>query len=82
MSETTLLVEGRLLGPQGRGRVLRERAGLSLRDVAVLADVHISALSRWERGEGKPSREAAIRWARVCAEIAAALSPEAPGDAP
>jgi transcriptional regulator with XRE-family HTH domain len=63
-----------MLGRDGRGRALRERADLSQRDVADMVGVHISSISRWETGKGRPSREAAIRWARVCSEIAAAIT--------
>jgi transcriptional regulator with XRE-family HTH domain len=70
------------LGRDGRGRELREQANLSLRDVAELVGVHISSISRWERGDGRPSRAAAIRWALVCTEIAAAIADDDEASAP
>lgn len=37
-----------------RLRMLRERAGLSVEDVASLCDVSYAAVYRWERGQSDP----------------------------
>jgi transcriptional regulator with XRE-family HTH domain len=73
-NDARLLVVGRRLGDAGRGRELRERAGLSLRDAAELLGVNVSCLSRWERGKDRPSKATAIRWARLCADMEEALA--------
>ena len=68
-------IRGRQLATDGRGRLLRERAGLSLREAARLAGVHPSTLTRWERGLTKPVRGgAAVRWAKLADRIEAALA--------
>ena len=69
MNEVKLLLRGRRLGEEGRGRELRERAALSMRDMASLVGVHVTTLLRWEQGLERPGRESAIRWAEVCEEI-------------
>lgn len=75
-----LLVLGRRLG-HGRGRMVREAADLSLRDLAATVGVSVAALSRWERGEERPSRAAAVRWACAITDIEAALAESVDGGA-
>jgi transcriptional regulator with XRE-family HTH domain len=53
----------------GRGRELREAAGLSVRQLARELDVDAATLSRWERGESRPRTRAASRWVALCQEI-------------
>jgi len=60
-----LLIEARELSRTGKGRVIREAAGLSQGDVARAAGVAPATVSRWESRERKPTGEAAIRWTRV-----------------
>jgi transcriptional regulator with XRE-family HTH domain len=55
-----------LLGPTGRGRDLRERAGLSVRELATLLGVDAATLCRWERGQTRPRGPAASRWVAAC----------------
>lgn len=69
MGEVSLLMRGRSLAHSGRGKELRELAGLSLREFAGLLDVDPATLSRWERGVARPRRYAAARWLRACREI-------------
>lgn len=62
-------IRGRQLGRDFRGRQLRERAGLSLRELARLAGIDASTLSRCERGETQPRSDVAIKWAIVAETI-------------
>jgi hypothetical protein len=59
-------VQGLLLGPSGRGRDLRERAGLSVRELATLLGVDGATLCRWERGQTRPRGPGASRWVAAC----------------
>jgi transcriptional regulator with XRE-family HTH domain len=67
--ELQAVVRGRRLGREGRGRFLREAAGLSLRDLAHAVGVDVATLSRWERGVARPRHAAAVRWVAACDEI-------------
>jgi transcriptional regulator with XRE-family HTH domain len=69
MNEITLLIRGRALGRSGRGRAIREEAGLSLRELARIVKVDAATLSRWERGDVRPHRSGATRWVHACQEI-------------
>ena len=62
-------LQGRLLGPTGRGRRLRERAGLSIRELAGLLGVDAATLSRWENGRTHPRGSGAARWLAACRTI-------------
>jgi transcriptional regulator with XRE-family HTH domain len=53
----------------GRGRVVREHAGLSLRDLVHAVGVDAATLSRWETGRSMPRRAAAVRWVEACDAI-------------
>ena len=57
------------MGKAGQGRATRERAGISLRQMATLLEVDPGTLSRWERGETRPRLFAAIKWAEACREL-------------
>lgn len=78
MDEVRQLVWRRLLGQDGRGRELREAAGISLRELARLLDVDVATLSRWERGEVQPRSSGAIRWVLVCQELQRLLAEPPP----
>jgi transcriptional regulator with XRE-family HTH domain len=73
VNEIALLIRGRTLGRTGRGRAIREEAGLSLRELARIVEVDAATLSRWERGDVRPRRSGAARWVNVCQEIERAL---------
>ena len=73
MNEIASLVRGRTLGRSGRGRALRERAGISLRELAEIVEVDAATLCRWERGDVRPRRSGAARWVEACEEIERAL---------
>lgn len=53
----------------GRGRELRAEADLSIRELAAMAGVSRSSLTRWEAGEDSPRPEAAIAWARAMGRL-------------
>lgn len=64
------LTAARRYSATGAGRTIRQRAGLSLQEVADAIGTHIGTLSRWETGDRKPrSSEAAIRWAELLADL-------------
>jgi transcriptional regulator with XRE-family HTH domain len=69
-SELSLLIEGRALAATGRGREIRERAGLSRAELARAAGVSAAAVSRWEDGKRTPTGESAIAYARALRRIA------------
>lgn len=49
----------------GTARALRKSAGLSEANIADMVGVHEATISRWERGQRKPSAAASERLARV-----------------
>jgi transcriptional regulator with XRE-family HTH domain len=59
------IAEGRAAIRSGRLRELRERLGLSQRELARALDVDESAVSRWEAGERVPREAAAERLAAL-----------------
>jgi DNA-binding transcriptional regulator YiaG len=48
------IIQGRAIIARGAARGLRERAGLTQRDVAAHCGVIESTVSRWEKGERQP----------------------------
>lgn len=48
-----------------RLRVLREKAGLTLRKAAMQADIDVAILSKMERGERKLSKELILKLAKM-----------------
>lgn len=63
--DVALLIEGRAAASSGRGKRLREAAGLSRADLARLVGVTQPAISRWEAGERVPRGSSAIAYARA-----------------
>lgn len=55
---------GRLL------RTVRERAGLTQRQIAELLDVRQTTVSAWETAVSEPDLATIYRWARACGEDA------------
>ncbi|WP_167880601.1 helix-turn-helix domain-containing protein [Nocardioides guangzhouensis] len=55
----------RELAETGEGRRIRERAGVTLGELAAAIGTSGPVLSRWEAGEAVPQGEAATDWARV-----------------
>jgi transcriptional regulator with XRE-family HTH domain len=61
--ELILIAEARQAAKSGRGRRLREIAGLSQLEVAGAVGVSQAAVAKWEVGDRSPHGEPAIRWA-------------------
>jgi transcriptional regulator with XRE-family HTH domain len=55
----------------GTGRTIRQRANVSMREVAEAIGSSEPTLSRWETGQRQPHGEVAVRWAELLAELAA-----------
>ncbi len=66
MDQLTALMIARRLSEEGTGRLIRERARLSIGELALVVGVDASTLSRWERGRTRPGGEAAVRWVESC----------------
>jgi transcriptional regulator with XRE-family HTH domain len=49
----------------GVGRLVRERAGLTLGEVAHVVGCSPSTVIRWERGETRPAGARAVRYAEL-----------------
>jgi len=64
-----LLTEARNLATSGRAGAIRERAGLSLREIADGCGASPTTVYRWERGERQPRGRPAIRWALLLHEL-------------
>ena len=60
----------------GRGRSIRERAGISRSELARSLGVDGSAVAKWESGSRAPRGEIARRYARLIDELAAAVPDE------
>ena len=63
------LTEARRLLRSGEAREIRQAAGLSLHEVARVCGVTPGAASRWERGERRPTGDAAVSFAALLAKI-------------
>lgn len=66
------ILRGRLLATSGRGRAIREAAGLSARTLARDLKVAHSTLIAWESGR-PPIGESAIKYGELLAELEAEL---------
>jgi transcriptional regulator with XRE-family HTH domain len=67
-----LLMEAREFARSGRGRRIRELAGVSQEALGDACGVGASAVCRWERGTRSPRGRAAIAYARTLRAIARA----------
>jgi DNA-binding transcriptional regulator YiaG len=67
--EVLELAEARRLLRSGEARDIRLRAGLSQTEVARSVGVTAGAVSRWETGSRRPVGEAAVRYARLLADL-------------
>lgn len=56
------VVAARAAGRNGTARTTREKAGLTLRELAGHLQIHSSSLSDYERGKSRPGPEIAARW--------------------
>ena len=62
MADLVKVSRARQLLGSGEGRRMREKARLSLREMADMIGIDHSSLARWETGESLPGREPAQRW--------------------
>ena len=69
MSSLEIHLQARYLARSGAGRMIREEADISVRQLARHLSVDVATLSRWERGECLPRGEGASRWVEACALI-------------
>ena len=70
----TVLVEARRIARSGQARTLREKAGLSLAEVARGVGVTPTAVWRWEKGLARPSGEPAVAYGRLLVSLAQGTS--------
>jgi transcriptional regulator with XRE-family HTH domain len=62
-AEVELIREARNALGSGRALAIRQTHGLSLAELAILADVDASTLWRWEKGRNVPKGARAVRYA-------------------
>ncbi len=67
------MVRGRRLAKSGQGRALRERAGVSARELAAVLEVDPKTLIEWERGVATPRQINATRYAKILGELEEAI---------
>jgi transcriptional regulator with XRE-family HTH domain len=61
------------LAENEQGRLVRERSGISLRELAATIGTNMGELSRWERGIARPRAPVALRWPEAIEVISAEL---------
>lgn len=69
LSEIMLLVEAHKKARSGDAKRIRQRAGLTMAQVAAVIGVGESTVSRWEGGSRKPRGEHALKWAALLNEL-------------
>ncbi len=82
MMDLVKLANARDHATSGAGRLVRLSAGISLREFAGTLGVDASTLLRWERGERKPTGDAAVRWADELTRLAERKQPRPRSSAP
>jgi DNA-binding transcriptional regulator YiaG len=70
-SDLTKLVTARRLARTGEGRRIRERADLTVKELAAAAGIDTGTLHRWEDGRTTPRAPAALRWVDALVEATA-----------
>ena len=70
MTDVSKLIWARWLARSGEGRRIRERCGLSVREVAHATGVDPTTITRWEGDSSVPRARAAERWVDVLHEAA------------
>jgi DNA-binding transcriptional regulator YiaG len=73
VEHVVLLATARTHAANGTGRAIRQRARLSLGDVARAIGSSGPVVSRWENGLRMPSGPPAVRWSQLLAELEKAL---------
>ncbi len=64
------LAKAREYSKTGRGKLIREMAGLSMGELARWCASSQPTISGWERGLHDPTGDAAVKWAEVLAKLA------------
>jgi DNA-binding transcriptional regulator YiaG len=64
-ADLTELARARDLSASGMGRLIRQRAKVSHREVAASIGTSASAVYRWETGERVPRTDKGLAWARA-----------------
>lgn len=67
--ELVLLGIARRRAKDGSGRRIRTTAQVSMRLIADAVNVSEGTICRWEKGERRPSGDAAVRWTRLLNEL-------------
>lgn len=75
MSEIMLLVEAHKRARSGEAKKIRQQAGLTMAQVAVVVGVDVSSVSKWESGSRKPRGEHAVKWAALLNELEQNVEP-------
>jgi DNA-binding transcriptional regulator YiaG len=63
------LAKVRRLAATGEARQIRQRAELSMSEIAAAVGVHEATVSQWERGKQRPRGEAALQYLAVLEAI-------------
>lgn len=63
------LAEARALVASGEARLIRQKARLSLTDVAGAIGADYSSVGRWERGERVPRGPVALKYAQLLTRL-------------
>ena len=83
VEELLLLSEARSLAASGRGRQIREAAGVSQAELGAAIDTAVPTVSKWETGQRRPTGRAAIEYARLMRAIGKHLNENrSAGDGP
>lgn len=69
VQEILRIAAARRHGTTGTGRVIREHARLTLREVADAIGIDQPMLSRWETGKRRPCGPAAMRWLELLEQL-------------
>jgi len=73
-SELLLLAEVREAARTGEARRVRQRARISLSEVAAVCDVDQSTVARWETDQRSPRGAAGLKYARFISKLRDAVS--------
>ena len=70
IAELILIAEARQAAKSGRGRRLRQLAGLSQLEISAAVGVSQAAVTKWENGLRSPHGTGAVNWALLLRELA------------